>query len=174
VCASTPSGIQKTCRPHPGESDEPHHRPDGHIDNEPGNNDDARKPPDQSPGADVACPICRGLRGYVLTTLINTGVRWAAANRAMAERLPRKIDRINPARVRGPYRRAGRGALVPRPKILGQYYNKVRTHRSLDKDTHISRPVLRAGSITSYALLGGLHHHYVRVGVFGTHRRLSF
>src|SRR5215467_7638290 len=45
-----------------------------------------------------------------------------------------------------------------------------RTHRSLDKDAPISRPVQRAGSIISYALLGGLHHHYVRVQVFGTHR----
>jgi hypothetical protein len=39
---------------------------------------------------------------------------------ALAERLCRKIDRINPARVRGPYRRAGRDALAPSPKILCQ------------------------------------------------------
>jgi hypothetical protein len=36
----------------------------------------------------------------------------------LAERLCRKIDRINPARVRGPYCRAGRDALAPSPKIL--------------------------------------------------------
>ena len=48
-------------------------------------------------------------------------------------------------------------------KSYSRYYNKVRTHRSLDKDAPISRPVQRAGSITSHALLGGLHHHYVRV-----------
>src|SRR6266513_6172164 len=47
-------------------------------------------------------------------------------------------------------------------KSYSRYYNKVRTHRSLDKDAPISRPVQRAGSITSHALLGGLHHHYVR------------
>jgi transposase InsO family protein len=51
-------------------------------------------------------------------------------------------------------------------RILGEYaayYNESRTHRSLDKDAPVSRPVQRIGSIRSYALLGGLHHHYVRV-----------
>src|SRR5438477_178897 len=51
-------------------------------------------------------------------------------------------------------------------RILGAYaayYNVSRTHRSLDKDTPFSRPVQRAGSIHSHAILGGLHHHYVRV-----------
>jgi hypothetical protein len=38
----------------------------------------------------------------------------------LAERLCRKIDRINSARVRRPYRRAGRDALAPSPKILRQ------------------------------------------------------
>jgi len=44
-----------------------------------------------------------------------------------------------------------------------RYYNETRTHRSLDKDAPFSRPVQRIGSITSQALLGGLHHHYMRV-----------
>ena len=48
-------------------------------------------------------------------------------------------------------------------KSYARYYNEMRTHRSLDKDAPISRPVQRAGSIMSYALLSGLHHHYVRV-----------
>jgi transposase InsO family protein len=48
-------------------------------------------------------------------------------------------------------------------KSYGRYYNEVRTHRSLDKDAPISRPVQRVGSIISHAVLGGLHHHYVRV-----------
>ena len=43
------------------------------------------------------------------------------------------------------------------------YYNDVRTHRSLDKDAPVSRPVQRSGLISSDAILGGLHHHYVRV-----------
>ena len=43
------------------------------------------------------------------------------------------------------------------------YYNDVRTHRSLDKDAPAYRPVQQIGSIRSHALLGGLHHHYVRV-----------
>jgi len=43
------------------------------------------------------------------------------------------------------------------------YYNKIRTHRSLGKDTPAFRSVQRVGTITSNAILGGLHHHYVRV-----------
>jgi transposase InsO family protein len=43
------------------------------------------------------------------------------------------------------------------------YYNGVRTHRSLNKDAPISRTVQRTGMINSRAILGGLHHHYVRV-----------
>ena len=42
------------------------------------------------------------------------------------------------------------------------YYNDIRTHRSLDKDALTYRPVQRSGNIKSNALLGGLHHHYVR------------
>jgi hypothetical protein len=48
-------------------------------------------------------------------------------------------------------------------KSYARYYNEMRTHRSLDKDAPLSRPVQRSGSIMSHALLGGLHHHYVRV-----------
>jgi transposase InsO family protein len=43
------------------------------------------------------------------------------------------------------------------------YYNGIRTHRSLNKDAPISRPVQRTGVINSRAILGGLHYHYARV-----------
>src|SRR5712664_3287813 len=43
------------------------------------------------------------------------------------------------------------------------YYNSVRTHRSLHKDAPISRPIQQTGIIRSHLILGGLHHHYVRV-----------
>jgi transposase InsO family protein len=43
------------------------------------------------------------------------------------------------------------------------YYNSVRTHRSLNKDAPVFRPVQRTGVISSRAILGGLHHHYVRI-----------
>jgi transposase InsO family protein len=43
------------------------------------------------------------------------------------------------------------------------YYNSVRTHRSLYKDAPISRPIHQTGIIRSQPILGGLHHHYVRV-----------
>ena len=43
------------------------------------------------------------------------------------------------------------------------YYNEIRTHRSLDKDAPVTRPVQRVGVIISRVVLGGLHHHYARV-----------
>ena len=50
------------------------------------------------------------------------------------------------------------------------YYNGIRTHRSLGKDAPISRPVQRAGSLKTFPILGGFHHHYFRVWLLGTHR----
>jgi transposase InsO family protein len=47
-------------------------------------------------------------------------------------------------------------------KSYAGYYNNFRTHRSLNKDTPVSRPAQRIGSIKSHAILGGLHHHYAR------------
>jgi len=43
------------------------------------------------------------------------------------------------------------------------YYNKIRTHRSLNKDSPAFRPVDQFGKVASQAILGGLHHHYVRI-----------
>jgi hypothetical protein len=48
-------------------------------------------------------------------------------------------------------------------RILRSYacfYNRMRTHRPLDKHAPISRPVQRTGVINSRAILGGLYHHY--------------
>ncbi len=43
------------------------------------------------------------------------------------------------------------------------YYNQVRTHLSLDKDAPEFRRVQRVGNVAALPVLGGLHHHYVRV-----------
>jgi transposase InsO family protein len=48
-------------------------------------------------------------------------------------------------------------------KSYAGYYNEIRTHRSLDKDTPVSRRVQRTGIIVSHPILGGLHHYYVGV-----------
>src|SRR6202522_2693500 len=48
-------------------------------------------------------------------------------------------------------------------KSYADYYNGIRTHRSLNKDAPVSRLVQRAGAISSRAILGGLHHHYGRI-----------
>ena len=57
----------------------------------------------------------------------------------------------------------GEGHLRRVVRAYTHYYNDIRTHRSLDNDAPISRSVQRIGSINSHAILGGLHHHYVRV-----------
>jgi transposase InsO family protein len=48
-------------------------------------------------------------------------------------------------------------------RSYANYYNNMRTHRSLKKDAPISRPIQRIGIISARPILGGLHHHYVRV-----------
>ena len=82
----------------------------------------------------------------------------------LAEWFCRTTDWVDPARVRRPFHRLGRGAPAPNSlKTYAGYYNKIRTHRSLDKDAPAFRPVQRVGNIASHAILGGLHHHYVRI-----------
>jgi transposase len=61
-------------------------------------------------------------------------------------------------------RRRVRAAYVTCPReAYARYYNEVRTHRSLHKDAPQTRPVQFTGSVVSHPMLGGLHHHYVRV-----------
>lgn len=48
-------------------------------------------------------------------------------------------------------------------QAYADYYNGVRTHRSLNKDLPISRSIQRAGLVTARPILGGLHHHYSRI-----------
>ena len=42
-------------------------------------------------------------------------------------------------------------------------YNEIRTHRALNKDAPRSHAGQQVGIIKSYAILGGLHHQYVRI-----------
>jgi transposase InsO family protein len=44
-----------------------------------------------------------------------------------------------------------------------QYYNGARTHLWLAKDSPLPRRVQGVGSILPLPILGGLHHHYVRI-----------
>jgi transposase InsO family protein len=43
------------------------------------------------------------------------------------------------------------------------YYNELRTHLSLDKDSPTHRPIQRFGRLATRPILGGLHHHYCRI-----------
>jgi transposase InsO family protein len=44
-------------------------------------------------------------------------------------------------------------------KAYAVYYNRVRTHLSLDKDAPLIRPVQRFGDIAARPILGGLHQY---------------
>jgi transposase InsO family protein len=48
-------------------------------------------------------------------------------------------------------------------KNYASYNNQMRTHLALDKDAPEFRHPQWVGSIRELPLLGGLHHHYVRV-----------
>jgi len=48
-------------------------------------------------------------------------------------------------------------------QMYARYYNEIRTHRSLGKDAPVFRPVQPTGIVSSRPILGGLHHHYVRI-----------
>ncbi len=43
------------------------------------------------------------------------------------------------------------------------YYNELRTHLSLEKDSAGDRPVQRYGQVIARSILGGLHHQYGRM-----------
>ena len=43
------------------------------------------------------------------------------------------------------------------------YYNQLRTHLSVGKDSPSHRPVQRLGQVAARPVLGGLHHHYCRI-----------
>ena len=49
------------------------------------------------------------------------------------------------------------GSCIPTPAIT------IKSGRTLDKDAPAFRSVQRIGTIESHAILGGLHHHYVRI-----------
>jgi len=48
-------------------------------------------------------------------------------------------------------------------RTYARYYNDIRTQWSLDKDAPAFRRIQRTGIINSHSVLGGLHHHYVRI-----------
>ncbi len=57
----------------------------------------------------------------------------------------------------------GEASLRRTLRAYTRYYNEVRTHKSLDKDTPEARPIQFTGTVRARPVLGGLHHHYVRI-----------
>lgn len=57
----------------------------------------------------------------------------------------------------------GEGHLRRALRAYAEYYNRSRTHLSLDRDAPLGRPILREGRIQSIPHIGGLHHSYVRM-----------
>ena len=48
-------------------------------------------------------------------------------------------------------------------RVYANYYNRTRTHLSLNKDSPASRAIGSFGCILAVPILGGLHHRYVRI-----------
>jgi deoxycytidylate deaminase len=48
-------------------------------------------------------------------------------------------------------------------RVYANYYNRTRTHLSLNKDSPVSRAIEPFGCILPVPILGGLHHQYVRI-----------
>jgi hypothetical protein len=48
-------------------------------------------------------------------------------------------------------------------RVHADYYNRTRTHVSLNKDSPASRAAESFGHILPVPILGGLHHQYVRI-----------
>jgi transposase InsO family protein len=57
----------------------------------------------------------------------------------------------------------GEGHLRQVLQSFARYYNESRTHRSLNKDAPVHRPIESLGAISSRPVLGGLHHQYGRI-----------
>jgi transposase InsO family protein len=57
----------------------------------------------------------------------------------------------------------GEGHLRRILNTYASYYNELRTHRSLTKDTPLHRVVERLGTVASRPILGGLRHQYCRI-----------
>ena len=101
------------------------------------------------------------LYAFVIVRLDRRGIVWInVTTNPTAEWIARQLTEAFP------WDEAPRYLVRDRDRILRSYacyYNDIRTHRSLDKDAPVSRPVQRIGIISSHTILGGLHHHYVRV-----------
>jgi len=57
----------------------------------------------------------------------------------------------------------GKGHLCRILQRYARYGKESRTHRSLDKDAPVRRPIENLGAIISRPVLGGLHHQYGRI-----------
>lgn len=80
---------------------------------------------------------------------------------SVAEWPRRASHRIDPSRV--PRLVFGEAHLRRVLEAYASYYNRVRTHLSLNKDAPDLRQAQTFGHIAAIPVLGGLHHQYVRV-----------
>ena len=71
---------------------------------------------------------------------------------------PETVIRWHHAGFRAYWRRRS-GHLLHLLRCYASYYNRSRTHLSLNKDAPTRRPVHTLGSIEARPVLGGRHHH---------------
>ena len=104
--------------------------------------------------------------GNIVTTPIARHGHPGQAHRAslaLAERLCRTTDRIDPARMPRPYRRLGRGSPAPDPASLCRLLQQDPNAPVIGQRCAGLSPSSAGREHPSHAILGGLHHHYVRV-----------
>jgi hypothetical protein len=53
-----------------------------------------------------------------------------------------------------------KGSSTMSPWLTLDYYNKARTHLSLNEDAPVPRAIQAVGRLYANPILGGLHHHY--------------
>lgn len=110
---------------------------------------------------------------HAVTAMARSDRRYTRRIRAMgihdhpvAARSPwqeRTADRLCSARMPGSPYGVRRGTLASRAKTYVACYNEVRTHLALDRDAPDWRRSEPVGAVVAVAILGGLHHQYVRV-----------
>ena len=74
-------------------------------------------------------------------------------------------DRLDPRRVPRSCDRVRRASSASGLFFYAHYYNGARTHPSLGRNSPLPRGVQAIGSILPLPILGGLHHHYVRISI---------
>jgi hypothetical protein len=105
--------------------------------------------------AGIVAPVASTLAPLSRRTMANGSSIVLSSSRSLSGRAPR-------AAKRHATRRRKLGG-KPREETLTNYYNRLRTHLSLNKDAPLGRPVQSHGVLRQPPHFSGLHHSFVRM-----------